>query len=184
MFHNLKNTFSRLELTTEADWGEAARNLVLLIATLSFCGHIELKYSSGQQSTFLYKLENFEMPEPENKGIGKYVEFTPQKRNLLCCKPILFCVKILGSTVRNLSAFQVLQSVFLKSKSVLIGSTILDAISTIYSADDANYFLLEQQHTLIQVGVRLLVFYILLTDLTQKKLTKEKISLPSDFENP
>ena len=39
--------------------------------------------------------------------------------------------------------FQVLQSVFLKSTSSVLGGTILDAISTIYHGDNANFFLLQ-----------------------------------------
>jgi hypothetical protein len=43
--------------------------LVLLIASLSFCGHTELKpASSTAPSTFLFQMENFQMPEPENNG--------------------------------------------------------------------------------------------------------------------
>ena len=38
---------------------------------------------------------------------------------------------------------QVLQSVFLKCESVVLGGTILDAVSTIYHGDNANYFLLQ-----------------------------------------
>ena len=34
-----------------------------------------------------------------------------------------------------------------------LGGTILDAVSTVYSADDANYFLLESQNTLPQVNI-------------------------------
>lgn len=46
--------------------------------------------------------------------------------------------------------FQVLQSTFLKSNSALLCSTILDAISSIYHSDNANYFILENQNTLSQ----------------------------------
>ena len=34
---------------------------------------------------------------------------------------------------------------FLKSASAQVTATVLDAISTIYTADNANYFLLEGQ---------------------------------------
>jgi hypothetical protein len=60
-----------------------------------------------------------------------------------------------GSTVRNLLAFQVLQSTFLRARSEQLTSTILDAISTIYTADNANYFLLESEHTLSQFAEKL-----------------------------
>jgi hypothetical protein len=47
-------------------------------------------------------------------------------------------------------SFQVLQSTFLKSNSTLLCCTILDAISSIYHSDNANYFILENQNTLSQ----------------------------------
>ena len=43
----------------------------------------------------------------------------------------------------KLNVVQVLQSVFLKCESVVLGGTILDAVSTIYHGDNANYFLLQ-----------------------------------------
>lgn len=46
--------------------------------------------------------------------------------------------------------FQVLQSTFLKSNSEILCSTILDAISSIYHSDNANYFILENQNTISQ----------------------------------
>ena len=61
--------YSRLEQTSQSEWSETARNLVLLIASLSFCGFTEMKPSSSTSpSTFLFQMENFQMPEPENKG--------------------------------------------------------------------------------------------------------------------
>ena len=132
----VKHFYLRLEKTTpkldenEAnEANEATRNLVLLVASLSFCGHAELKTSSVADiaSISLFQLASFEMPEPENKG----------------------------STVRNVLAFQVLQSVFLKSSSRQLGGTIMDAMSTIYTSDNANYFLLEPQHTLPQCAERI-----------------------------
>ena len=66
----------RLEQTSQSEWSEAARNLVLLMASLSFCGHTQLKPSSSTSpSTFLFQMENFQMPEAENNG---------------SCLPILF----------------------------------------------------------------------------------------------
>lgn len=49
-----------------------------------------------------------------------------------------------------MQAYQVLQSVFLKAQSEQLSATVLDAISTIYTADNANYFLVENEHTLSQ----------------------------------
>ena len=53
------------------------RNLVLLVASLTFCGHTELSLVASSSS--LYQLPDFQMPLPENRG----------------------------ATVRNLQAFQV-----------------------------------------------------------------------------
>ncbi|GIX85504.1 WD repeat and FYVE domain-containing protein 3 [Caerostris extrusa] len=53
-----------------------------------------------------------------------------------------------GSSVRNLQAFQVLQSVFMKSQTSYLCGLLLDAVSTVYHSDKANYFILESQHTL------------------------------------
>lgn len=50
---------------------------------------------------------------------------------------------------------QVLQSVFLKSTSAALCCTILDAISSVYHADNANYFILENQNTLSQFSERI-----------------------------
>nr|CAD7262381.1 unnamed protein product [Timema shepardi] len=60
-----------------------------------------------------------------------------------------------GASVRNIQAFQVLQSVFLKSNSAVLCCTILDAISSVYHADNANYFILEGQHTLSQFAEKI-----------------------------
>ena len=57
--------------------------------------------------------------------------------------------------MRNIQAFQVLQSVFLKSNSPTLCCTILDAISSVYHADNANYFILENQNTLSQFAERI-----------------------------
>ena len=118
-----------LEEKESKEANEAMRNLVLLVASLSFCGHTELKSSSVTDivSSSLFQLASFELPKPENRG----------------------------STVRNVHAFQVLQSVFLKATSLQLCGTIMDAVSTIYTSDNANYFLLENQHTLPQCAERI-----------------------------
>ena len=64
-------------------------------------------------------------------------------------------MKLTGSTVRNVLAFQVLQSVFLKSNSEYLNGNILDAVSTIFTADDANYFLLESLNFLPQCAEKI-----------------------------
>jgi hypothetical protein len=62
-----------------------------------------------------------------------------------------------GASVCNIHAFQVLQSVFLKANSAALCCTILDAISSVYHSDNANYFILEGQHTLSQFAEKIYV---------------------------
>lgn len=56
--------------------------------------------------------------------------------------------------MRNIHAFSVLQNSFLKAKSGRLARLLLDAVGNIYSADRANYFILEAQHTLSQFAER------------------------------
>ena len=67
----------------------------------------------------------------------------------------IFIFLFLGVSVRNIQAFHVLQSIFLKSNSCALCSVILDAISSVYHADNANYFILEDQHTLPQFAEKI-----------------------------
>ena len=56
----------------------------------------------------------------------------------------IFNINFIDERLRQLNVVvQVLQSVFLKCESVVLGGTILDAVSTIYHGDNANYFLLQ-----------------------------------------
>lgn len=52
-------------------------------------------------------------------------------------------------------AFQVLHSAFLKSTTSTLSSVVLDAISTIFHSDPANYFILESQNTLNQFAEKI-----------------------------
>ncbi|XP_061381193.1 WD repeat and FYVE domain-containing protein 3 isoform X2 [Danaus plexippus] len=103
----------------------ALRNLVLMISSLCSCGFTELRPTRA--NTELFQLQGFVLPQPT----------TP------------------GQAVRNVQAFQVLQSVFMKSNSPALCCTILDAISSVYHADNANYFILENQNTLSQFSERI-----------------------------
>ncbi|KAJ8787692.1 hypothetical protein J1605_022723 [Eschrichtius robustus] len=60
-----------------------------------------------------------------------------------------------GHSVRNIQAFAVLQNAFLKAKTNFLAHIILDAITNIYMADNANYFILESQHTLSQFAEKI-----------------------------
>ncbi|XP_055601256.1 WD repeat and FYVE domain-containing protein 3 [Uranotaenia lowii] len=102
------------------DTEAAIRNLVLMIASLCICGYNELKLTVSSNSMF--QMQGFKMPQVSSRG----------------------------TCVRNLHAFQVLQTVFLKSNNTTLCCVILDAISSVYHSDNANYFILEPQNTLSQ----------------------------------
>jgi hypothetical protein len=71
---------------------EALRNLVLLVASLTFCGHQELKMPcSSIGSGTLYQLDSFEQPEPINRGssMSFYADFIPIYLNFIQIYPDL-----------------------------------------------------------------------------------------------
>ncbi|XP_055386714.1 WD repeat and FYVE domain-containing protein 3 isoform X2 [Condylostylus longicornis] len=104
----------------------AIRNLVLMISSLCMCGYNELRPIQNQTNT-LFKMQNFQMPQVTSRE----------------------------TCVRNIHAFQVLQTVFLKSTSSALCCTILDAISSVYHSDNANYFILDSENTLSQFTERI-----------------------------
>lgn len=108
-------------LEKTAESQAAIRNLVLMIASLCMCGYTELR-PSQKQTISLFQMQGFTMPQTSSRG----------------------------TSVRNVHAFQVLQTVFLKSNSTNLCCTILDAISSVYHSENANYFILEPQSTLSQ----------------------------------
>ncbi|XP_059163899.1 WD repeat and FYVE domain-containing protein 3-like isoform X2 [Physella acuta] len=116
----------KLELDLAEESIQALRNLVLLVGSLTTCGFSEMKPSYSNTGS-LFQMPGFIIPSPSGKGVS----------------------------VRNLQAFQVLQSVFLKSSTSHLCSTILDVISSIYHQDNANYFILETQHTLSQFAEKI-----------------------------
>ncbi|XP_063226772.1 WD repeat and FYVE domain-containing protein 3 isoform X2 [Bacillus rossius redtenbacheri] len=122
----LSDFLLKLEQDSRPEAQEAIRNLVLMVASLTMCGHIELRPSQASMGSLFHML-GFSLPQPSGRG----------------------------ASVRNIQAFQVLQSVFLKSNSAVLCCTILDAISSVYHADNANYFILEGQHTLSQFAEKI-----------------------------
>ncbi|CAL1540511.1 unnamed protein product, partial [Lymnaea stagnalis] len=116
----------KLEQDSAEESIQALRNLVLLVGSLTTCGFSEMKPSYSNTGS-LFQMPGFVVPSPSGKGVS----------------------------VRNIQAFQVLQSVFLKSNTSHLCSTILDVISSIYHQDNANYFILESQHTLPQFAEKI-----------------------------
>lgn len=104
----------------------AIRNLVLMISSLCMCGYHELRPPAAQFNT-VFKLQNFQLPQASSRE----------------------------TCVRNVYAFQVLQTVFLKATTPALCCTILDAISRVYHSENANYFILESEHTLSTFAERI-----------------------------
>lgn len=142
------NFTRRAEHDSLVETQEALRNLVFLISSLSTCGFHEVRpmaFSTGS----LFQLPNFSIPVPLGKGT--YTVILLEQGIILF---IALYVKT-GSSVRNIPAFQVLHSAFIKSATSTLSSIILDAVSTIFHSDPANYFILESQNTLNQFAERI-----------------------------
>ncbi|KAH0615815.1 hypothetical protein JD844_026358 [Phrynosoma platyrhinos] len=116
----------RLEQAKEAESKDALKDLVNLITSLTTYGVNELK-PAGVTTGAPFLLPGFAVPQPAGKG----------------------------HNVKNIQAFSVLQNAFLKAKTSYLARIILDAILNIYIADNANYFILESQHTLSQFAEKI-----------------------------
>jgi hypothetical protein len=53
-----------------------------------------------------------------------------------------------GASVRNVLAFHVLHTVFVKAKTEGLRSVVLDQVDAVFIRDPANYFITETQHTI------------------------------------
>ncbi|ESN92292.1 hypothetical protein HELRODRAFT_194319 [Helobdella robusta] len=104
---------------------QALRNLILLVGSLCSCGFIELK--PNLKTSSLFHMPGFVVPQSAGNGMS----------------------------VRNLQAFQVLQTVFLRASSKQLCSTILDVMISLYNQDACNYFILEPQNTLPQFAEKI-----------------------------
>lgn len=107
----------------EEETDAAVRNLILMIASLCMCGYAELRPPSQTNAGSIFQIQGFQMPQISARS---------------------------GSSVRNIHAFQVLQTTFLRTPSPHLCRLVLDAVSSIYHADNVNYFILETQNTLSQ----------------------------------
>ncbi|XP_058177691.1 WD repeat and FYVE domain-containing protein 3 [Anopheles ziemanni] len=114
-------------LTPDAEHGgsvaeESFRKLIPMIVSWCSCGYSQAPplHPLPDNKKAQLQLQGFRMPHVTSKG----------------------------TCVRNIYAFQVLQTVFLRSTNASLCCTILDAIMVVYRNDDANYFILESQNTL------------------------------------
>lgn len=56
-----------MEPDGKAEAQDAIRNLVLMLASLTMCGHTELKPSTASMGS-LFQMLNFTLPQPSNRG--------------------------------------------------------------------------------------------------------------------
>ena len=63
----------RLEADKSDESREALRNLVLLVSSLSYCGYMELKPSSGSVGS-LFPIPGFSFPIPSGRGESPCVD--------------------------------------------------------------------------------------------------------------
>ncbi|XP_041447245.1 WD repeat and FYVE domain-containing protein 3 isoform X2 [Xenopus laevis] len=122
----LSDLLLRLEQAKENESKDALKDLVNLITSLTTYGVNELK-PAGLTTGAPFLLPGFVVPQPAGKGLS----------------------------VRNIQSFSVLQNAFLKAKTSYLAHMILDAIMNIYMSDNANYFILESQHTLSQFAEKI-----------------------------
>nr|XP_033770548.1 WD repeat and FYVE domain-containing protein 3 isoform X3 [Geotrypetes seraphini] len=122
----LSDLLLRLEQSKENESKDALKDLVNLITSLTTYGVNELK-PAGVTTGAPFLLPGFVVPQPAGKG----------------------------HSMKNIQAFSVLQNAFLKAKSSYLARIVLDAITNIYVADNANYFILESQHTLSQFAEKI-----------------------------
>lgn len=116
------------------------------------CGHTELKPSQASMGS-LFQMLGFTLPQPSNRG--NFANRMLDETKIYSEHILRHFIVSTGGSVRNIQAFQVLQSVFVKSNSPLLCCTILDAISSVYHSDNANYFILEGQNTLSQFAEKI-----------------------------
>lgn len=59
--------FVRLEQDSSAESQEAIRNLILMVASLTMCGYIELRPSQASTGS-LFQMLGFAVPQPSGRG--------------------------------------------------------------------------------------------------------------------
>uniref|UniRef100_A0A5S6QX43 WD repeat and FYVE domain-containing protein 3 n=1 Tax=Trichuris muris TaxID=70415 RepID=A0A5S6QX43_TRIMR len=99
--------------TTVQNEQDALRNLLFVVNSMVLAGNGEIK---APETYTAWKGQN-NSPVPQSMGEGRIV--------------------------RNMDAFEVLETVFILSNQTTICCTVLDVLYSIFSADPMNYFLLE-----------------------------------------
>lgn len=109
----------RLELLAEGSdiHHEATRSVVSNLEILTTSGFLELPSPPAVQTSPFQA--SFSIPKPRGKG----------------------------ASVRNVQAFQVLEQVFIRGRTVILCEGALEGILNVYRRDPANYFILASQQT-------------------------------------
>ena len=114
-----------LKLETSVEELDSLLRLVSLITVFTKVGSRDLK-PRPLSVNHLFIMEEFSMPRPTTKN-----------------------------AIKNLNAFNVFQTVWLKSKTPLLQNLVLDSMLNLYHEDKANYFILDSQNTLSQFADKL-----------------------------
>ncbi|CAG2101979.1 unnamed protein product [Medioppia subpectinata] len=104
---------------------DSLKRLVSLITQFTKVGSRELK-PRPLSVNHLFIMDDFSMPRPTTKN-----------------------------AIKNLNAFNVFQTVWMRAKTSTLQAMILDAMLVLYREDKANYFILDSQNTLSQFADKL-----------------------------
>nr|XP_032805834.1 WD repeat and FYVE domain-containing protein 3-like isoform X3 [Petromyzon marinus] len=115
-YQGLTDFLLRLEDCEGEECSDTLRDLIMLVASLTTCGATELRATTGG-SARAFVLPGFILPQPSGRGLS----------------------------VRNVQAFSVLQSAFVRSHGEQLARATLDAMASVYMSDRANYFILASQ---------------------------------------
>jgi hypothetical protein len=109
-----------LKLEQNVEELDSLQKLISLILQFTKVGSSELK-PRPLSVNHLFIMEDFSMPRPSTKN-----------------------------AIRNMSAFNVYQTLWTRCKTQTLQDLILDALINVYKEDKANYFILDSQNTLSQ----------------------------------
>ncbi|TNN20222.1 WD repeat and FYVE domain-containing protein isoform 3 [Schistosoma japonicum] len=111
----------KLEESGNPDSEDSLQTLVALVSHLATCGSVELRPKAGAGEQ-VHKIPGFRIHMPKTQA---------------------------RKSVRNMYAFDVLQSLFNSSSTINLGLLVLKTVQSLLLQDLSNYFILEQQNILV-----------------------------------
>ncbi|CAH8629332.1 unnamed protein product [Schistosoma mattheei] len=111
----------KIEEYRSPDSENSLKTLVALVSHLAICGPVELRPKAGAGEQ-IHKIPGFHIYMPKTQA---------------------------RKSVRNMYAFDVLQSLFNRSSTNHLSLLVLKTVQSIFLQDLANYFILEQQNILV-----------------------------------